>query len=50
MGFPLQVERAGVAQLAFQVQRYVMKQLPQHAVTEAIVVQIYLQATGCVSC
>lgn len=43
MGFPLQVECAGVTQLAFQVQRNVVEELPQHTVAEAIVVQVHLQ-------
>ena len=40
--FPLEVERARVAQLALQVQGNVMEQLPQYTVAEAIVVQINL--------
>lgn len=43
MGFPLEIQRAGVAQLAFQVQWNVVKQLPQHTVAEAIVVKVNLQ-------
>ena len=38
MSFPLEVEGAGVAELALQVQGDVVEQLPQHAVAEAIVV------------
>jgi len=43
VGLPLEVECAGVAQLALQVEGDVVEQLPQHAVAEAIVVQIHLQ-------
>ena len=43
MSFPLQVECAGVTQLAFQVQGNVVEELPQHTVAEAIVVQVHLQ-------
>lgn len=43
MGFPLEVEGASVAQFALQVQGNVVEQLPQHAVAEAVVMQIHLQ-------
>lgn len=40
--FPLEVQGACIAQLAFQVQGNVVEQLPEYAVAEAIVVQVYL--------
>ena len=43
MRFPLEVEGASVAQFALQIEGDVVEQLPQHAVAEAIVVQIHLQ-------
>ena len=43
MGFPLQVEGAGVTQLALQIQWNVVEELPQNTVAEAIVVQVHLQ-------
>lgn len=46
MGLPLEVEGASVAEFALQVEGNVVEELPQHAVTEAIVVQIDLQAAG----
>ena len=42
MGLPLQIQGAGVAQLAFQVEGDIVEQLPQHTVAEAIVMQVHL--------
>ena len=43
MRFPLQIQCARVTQLALKVQGNVVEQLPQHAVAEAIVMQINLK-------
>ena len=42
VGGPLELQRARLAQLAIDVERHVVEQLPQHAVAEAVVVQVHL--------